>query len=365
MTPCGNPDRPGPRARHLAAFLLLACACLWSAGEPVFAASAGKPGPLVESVCLAPGLVSAPPGGSLEALSVSARARLAWMQEGERRRYFPDQEPDSLLLRVETRLALENPGPSGRFFLGLPEPETGFYLGLTCGVRGGSGTARVLKPVLREFLESGGAPQIQVYQGRLKNGVPVRTERWISGGGEDGRGRSPSTKMGGRVYSKLYVFPLSLSRGAGAVLELSYYTFVHRQQNPPVFRRFNWGRAYALPGLGSSIWGRAPLGQGKASYFFDLALLPLRTFSASRSGACSVSVDLGRPIASRWLALKAPDRRFHHKQSVDLRLPLALARDLPMTISDAVLRHYPPMSLKQKEASHAMVLDAARADGRF
>lgn len=96
---------------------------------------------------------------------------------------------------------------------------------------------------------------------------------------------------------------------------------------------------------------RQARGKGKAYYRFKLAGSP---------GPWTLKMDLGRKVQSRWL--KKP-KAMKVRKSQWLEQARA-EQDLSFSISDAVLKHYPPMSIKQKKASMALVEQAAGELGR-
>lgn len=97
---------------------------------------------------------------------------------------------------------------------------------------------------------------------------------------------------------------------------------------------------------------RQARGKGKAFYHFTLKGTTLVSWD--------LKMNLGRKVPSRWLqkpkAVKA-------RRSQWLEISRA-EQDLDFVISDAVLKHYPPMSIQQKKASMALVEQAAAELGR-
>jgi hypothetical protein len=73
------------------------------------------------------------------------------------------------------------------------------------------------------------------------------------------------------------------------------------------------------------------------------------------------SLDLGRRIPAHWLKLPKGSKL---KKGQWLKLSADPDQSLDFAISDAVLKHYPPMSFRQKKASRALVEAAAKEMGR-
>jgi hypothetical protein len=102
------------------------------------------------------------------------------------------------------------------------------------------------------------------------------------------------------------------------------------------------------------------LGQGKATYHLLLDL------EAGPSQACGplLELDLGRKVPSRLIKTQPAELKFKRLQSLTWCLPPAGARQVEFEISDAVLKTYPPLTLRQHEASQRVVHALAQALGR-
>jgi hypothetical protein len=248
--------------------LIIACGLL-AAGEAVFGAPAG-------SIPAFPRL-TLEEGAGLK-VSASAQATLAWLQEGERRRYFPEMPSGAALVMVESE----------------QEIRSGAHAASGDVLLGDEG------PLERGSLQVSGAE--------------------------------------GDFSMKALARGLRFRLGPGSLFRL----------------RSRWlAPLYARPAV-------AHLGQGKAAYHLILDL------EAGPSPACGplLELDLGRRVPSRLIKTQPADLEFKRLQSLTWCLPPAGARQVEFEISDAVLKTYPPLTLRQHEASQRVVEALAQALGR-
>lgn len=251
-----------------AAFCILACALL-AAGEAVLGAPTG-------SIPAFPRL-ELEEGAGLK-VSASAQATLAWLQEGERRRYFPEMPQGAVLVMVESEQEIR----AGR------SAATGDVLLAEEG------------PLERGSVQVAGAE--------------------------------------GDFSMKALARGLRFRLGPGSLFRL----------------RSRWlAPLYARPAV-------AHLGQGKSAYRLVLDL------DAGPTPACGplLELDLGRKVPSRLIKTLPANLEFKRLQSLTWCLPPAEARQVEFEISDAVLKTYPPLTLRQHEESQKVVDALARALGR-
>jgi hypothetical protein len=93
---------------------------------------------------------------------------------------------------------------------------------------------------------------------------------------------------------------------------------------------------------------KVPVGRGKQAWSFVLK---------GPAVPWELTLDLGRSVPARWIQMKPGPGKFQKEQRLNLTMR---EQQLGLSISDAVLRHYPPMSLKQKKASLVLVEQAAK-----
>jgi hypothetical protein len=205
--------------------------------------------------------------GQVEALSATSRVSLVWLQEGQRKRYFPDLPKDSLIARVESEQVLVPLSASAQVVVST---AMGCHL-------------QMLEAVAPLALAN--VPEGQAIHMSAGARVRLRSQRWLA----------------------LVRAPAGAKRGAG-----------------------------------------------KAAYALDLLL------DTPSRGDCgpTLELDLGRPVPARLLKTHPPRLAFKKLQNLRYCLPAGSARRVFIELSDAALIAYPPMNLKQREASQRLVQEA-------